>query len=120
MSSKNGGITMFAIILQINLGLGFFMFGYIKFTSEKMVEGFDHFGLPQWFRIVTGVFEWLGAFGMIIGIWYPTLALLSGIWLAIIMFFAILTHLRAKDPIAQSGMPAILLVLSIIVALVNM
>lgn len=111
---------MLSIILQIILGLGFIMFGYMKFTSEDMVKGFDHFGLPQWFRIVTGVFEWIGAVGMIVGIWYPMLALLSGIWLAIIMFFAILAHIRAKDPIAQSGMPAILLVLSIVVALLNM
>ena len=94
---------MLAIIIQIILALGFFMFGLMKFTSEKMVEGFNHFGLPQWFRIVTGIFEWIGAIGLIVGIWYPIVAALSGIWIAIIMFFAIITHIRAKDPLSQSG-----------------
>lgn len=109
----------FSIILQILLGLGFTMFGFMKFTSKQMVEGFDHFGLPQWFRIVTGLFEWIGAAGIIIGIWYPPLAVLSGIWLAIIMFFAILTHVRAKDPLSSSTMPAILLILSMLVVFIN-
>ncbi|HEX6593158.1 MAG TPA: DoxX family protein [Bacillota bacterium] len=112
-------MQVLSIILQIILGLGFFMFGWMKFTSEKMVEGFEHFGLPQWFRIVTGIFEWIGATGMIVGIWYPQIAIFSGIWIAIIMFFAIVTHIRAKDPLSQSLMAFILLVLSIIVALIN-
>ncbi|HLR79762.1 MAG TPA: DoxX family protein [Bacillota bacterium] len=112
-------MQILAIILQIILGLGFLMFGWMKFTSEQMVKGFEHFGLPQWFRIVTGIFEWIGAVGMIVGIWYPQIAIFSGIWLAIIMFFAIVTHIRAKDPLSQSTMAFVLLVLSVVVALIN-
>ncbi|HLR67075.1 DoxX family protein [Virgibacillus alimentarius] len=108
-----------SIIVQILLGLGFIMFGWMKFTSKEMVDGFNHFGLPQWFRIVTGLFEWIGAIGIIVGIWYPQLAFLSGMWLAMIMFFAILAHVRAKDPISQTKMPAILLVLSLVVVFLN-
>lgn len=110
---------IFSIILQVILGLGFFMFGLMKFTSKDMVEGFKHFGLPQWFRVVTGVFEWIGVVAIIIGIWYPPLAIFAGAWFAIIMFFAILTHVRAKDPLSQSTMPAGLFILSILVVLIN-
>lgn len=113
-------MSIVAIILQVILGLGFFMFGLMKFTSKQMVEGFNHFGLPQWFRIVTGVFEWIGALGMIAGIWFQQIAFISGIWLAIIMFFAIITHIRAKDPLLQNMMPALLLILSAFIALINM
>lgn len=113
-------MSILTIILQVILGLGFFMFGWMKFTSEQMVAGFDHFGLPQWFRIVTGLFEWLGAIAMIVGIWVPQIALFAGIWLAIIMFFAIVAHIRAKDPISQNMMPALLLIFSAVVAFINM
>ncbi|WP_147667105.1 DoxX family protein [Cerasibacillus terrae] len=108
-----------AIILQIILGLGFIMFGVMKFTSEDMVKGFEHFGLPQWLRVLTGILELLGAAGLIIGIWVPTLAFLAGIGLAIIMFFAALAHIRAKDPISTAVMPTLLLVLSVVVAVLN-
>lgn len=108
-----------SIILQAILGLGFLLFGLMKFTSEQMVKGFDHFGLPQWFRLVTGVFEWMGAAGLIAGIWFPSLALYSAIWLGIIMFFAILTHLRAKDPWSSTMMPAVLLILLVVVAVLS-
>lgn len=95
------------------------MFGVMKFTSPKMVEGFIHFGLPQWFRVVTGIFEFIGAAALLIGIWIPTLAIFGGIWLGIIMFFAALTHIRAKDPMSTAIMPTVLLILSIVVSILN-
>src|SRR5699024_6502557 len=112
-------MQILAIILQIILGLGFLMFGWMKFTSEQMVKGFEHFGLPQWFRIVTGIFEWIGAVGMIVGIWYTQSDIFCGSWLAIILFFAIVTNSRAKDSLSQSTMAFVLLVLSVVVALIN-
>ncbi|HEY4600014.1 MAG TPA: DoxX family protein [Cerasibacillus sp.] len=108
-----------AIILQVILGLGFIMFGIMKFTAKEMVEGFEHFGLPQWLRVVTGILELLGAAALIIGIWVPILAIIGGVGLAIIMFFAALTHIRAKDPIQQAFMPTLLLILSVVVAILN-
>ena len=104
-----------AIILQIILGLGFLLFGVTKFISKKMVEGFDHFGLPQWLRVVTGVLEILGAIGLIVGIWSPAIATLASVGLAIIMFFATLTHLCARDPFSTLLMPSMLFILLIIV-----
>ncbi|QKG85283.1 DoxX family protein [Kroppenstedtia pulmonis] len=108
-----------SVILQVILGLGFLFFGVTKFISKQMVEGFEHFGLPQWLRVVTGVLEILGAAGLIVGIWNPVIAILSSIGLAITMFFAILTHARARDPFSSMVMPGILLILLVIVAFLN-
>src|SRR5699024_12746013 len=102
-------MQILAIILQIILGLGFLMFGWMKFTSEQMVKGFEHFGLRQWIGIVTGIFEWIGAVGMIVGIWYPQIAIFSGICLVFIMSFAILTHIRATDTLSHSTIAFVLL-----------
>ncbi|WP_284139112.1 MULTISPECIES: DoxX family protein [unclassified Virgibacillus] len=110
---------MLSVGLQVLLGAGFFMFGYMKFTSPKMVEGFNHFGLPQWFRVITGLFEWVGAIAIIAGIWYTPLVIWAGLWLAIIMFFAMLTHIRAKDPVASLKMPGLLFAFSLLVVILN-
>ena len=50
-------MTVLSIILQVILGLGFLMFGFMKFGSKQMVEGFKHYGYPGWFRVFTGIVE---------------------------------------------------------------
>lgn len=112
-------MSTLAVILQIILGLGFLLFGVTKFISKQMVEGFEHFGLPQWLRVVTGILEILGAAGLIVGIWNPVIAILSSVGLAIIMFFAVLTHARARDPFSSMIMPSVLFILLVIVAFLH-
>ncbi|MBA4538663.1 DoxX family protein [Bacillus aquiflavi] len=104
-----------AIILQIILGLGFLLFGVTKFISKQMVEAFEHFGLPQWLRVITGSLEIIGALGLFVGIWYSIIAVLSSVGLAIIMFFAALTHIRSHDPFKNMLMPIILFILLVTV-----
>lgn len=69
-----------------------------------MVEIFEHIGLGQWFRIVTGLVEVSAATALLI----PFSAGLGGLLLAITMCFAIFTHLFV---IGGSPIPAILLLL---------
>jgi len=107
-------------ILQVILGLGFLMFGFMKFGTKQQVEAFKHFGYSQGFRAFTGLVEVIGAVGMIIGIWYPLISTLAGILLGIIMLGAIITHIRVKDPGKIMGTPIILLILSIAVAVLNL
>jgi putative oxidoreductase len=112
-------MNMVSIVLQIVLGLGFLVFGASKLGSKQMVDEFKRYGLPQWFRMVTGLLEIGGAALIIAGIWNHMLAAIAGILLAIIMAGAIVTHLRIKDPVAKTGMPIILMVLSLIVLIMN-
>lgn len=108
-----------SIILQVILGLGFFMFGFMKF-GKQMTKEFQRYGYPQGFRIFTGLIEVICAAGMFLGIWYPPFAALAGILLAVTMIGALATHLRVKDPGKSMGAPSILLILSIIVAIINL
>jgi putative oxidoreductase len=108
-----------AIVLQILLALMFLMAGFSKFKDKRQVEAFEHYGYPQWFRIVTGIVELVGAIGMIVGIWYPMVAHLAGVWLGITMLVAVITHIRAKDPAKMVLFPAILFVLNALVALLQ-
>ncbi|MCY1263572.1 MULTISPECIES: DoxX family protein [Pseudomonas] len=72
--------------------------------APMMVEVFEHIGLGQWFRTVTGLVEVTAAIALLI----PVTAGLGGLLLAITMCFAIFTHLSV---IGGSPIPAIVLLL---------
>ena len=111
-------MTVLSIILQVLLGLGFLMFGFMKFTSQ-MVEGFKHFGYPSWFRVFTGLMEILSAALVIAGIWNETFAAWGALLMVFTMIGAILTHIKMKDSIKGMMMPIILLVLSLVLFVIN-
>ena len=54
-----------------------------------MVQEFEHIGLGQWFRYLTGTLELLGAFLILV----PSLAAFGALLLIGIMIGAIVTHL---------------------------
>ena len=98
--SKRRGKEMeiLTYILQGMLALMFFMAGTGKITGSKMhVEGFKHWGLPQWFRVVTGIIEFASAALLIIGYWIPNAALAGAFLLGCVGIGGVLTHIRVRD-----------------------
>jgi|SRR5690625_3411733 len=110
---------MISIILQVLLGIGFIMFGYQKFVSEDMKQGFYHFGYNDAFRIFTGSFEIASAIVVLVGIWVKPLATIGGLMIVATMTGAILTHIKIKDEFKNMLMPIILFVLGVIVVILN-
>jgi putative oxidoreductase len=93
------------------LALAFVAAGGAKLYGVPMlVEEFQHIGLGQWFRYVTGGLEIMGAILLLL----PRKAALGALLLICIMIGAVITHLFV---IGGSPVPAIvLLVLNAIVA----
>lgn len=93
------------------LALAFAAAGTAKLYGVPMlVEEFEHIGLGQWFRYLTGTLEILGAVLIII----PSTVAFGAVLLCCIMIGAIFTHVFV---IGGSPIPAIvLLALSVIVA----
>ncbi|MBF7029981.1 DoxX family protein [Staphylococcus kloosii] len=107
------------IVLQILLALFFFMTGS-KIATGKMAEEFRRFGFPSFFNLLTGSIELIGALGMLIGIWFPIVAIIAGLLIFGTMLVAALTLIFiAKDPIKKSVPAMILCILSIVVTLYN-
>ncbi|MCM3790817.1 DoxX family protein [Domibacillus indicus] len=105
-----------AYILQGILALMFLMAGFGKITGSKMhVEAFNHWGLPQWFRSVTGIVELAGAVLLIVGYWVPISAMAGALLLGITSVGGILTHIRAKDSFKDTAMILFLAILSFVV-----
>ncbi len=104
---------MIAILILINVVkvvlFRFFLMTGTKIISGKMADEFKRFGLPSFFNFLTGSFEIVGAIGMLIGIWIPTVALLVGLLLGGTMLAAVLTLIvLARDPF-KKAIPALVL-----------
>lgn len=112
-------MAILSIILQILLGIGFLNFGFSKFKSPQMIEGFNYFGYPGWFRIFTGAIELAAAVLILIGIWNSSLAVFGSFLIVITMIGAIFTHIKIKDTFKGFIMPIILLILGSTVLILN-
>jgi putative oxidoreductase len=112
-------MSILSIVLQVVLAIGFIMFGFSKFGSKKMVEGFKYFGYPGWFRVFTGLVEVIAAGLMIWGIWNKDIASWGGVVIVVVMLGAIMTHIKIKDTLKGMMMPIILFILGLIVFLIN-
>ncbi len=100
--------------LQILLALAFLAAGGFKLAgAHPMVQLFDQIGFGQWFRIVTGLVEIVGAVGLLV----PGFAGPAALWLGFTMICAVLTHLAilhtqpracrgAGRPRRRGGVPA--------------
>lgn len=89
--------------LQILVGLMFIAAGAMKWAGAQFaVDIFEHIGIGQWFRYVTGTVELVSGVLLLL----PVTAPFAGIILAITMVCAIFTHLAV---IGGSPVPAIVL-----------
>ncbi|GAA3407780.1 DoxX family protein [Paenibacillus hodogayensis] len=113
-------MTIVSIVLQSLLALLFLAAGGSKLGGAKQqVESFRHLGLPQWFRVITGLVQYIGVAGLIAGYFFPGLAGWAGLWLGVTMIGACLAHIRAKDPIGKSLPAFVIAVIAIVVFILN-
>ncbi len=90
----------------------FLMAGTSKLMgTTMMVENFERWGYPQWFRVVIGCVETLAGLTLLV----PRVAGYAAILLACDMSGAIATHILAKE-YSVIPIPAALLALSVAVA----
>lgn len=113
-------MSVLSIVLQSLLILYYGFSGIAKVVGAKYwVEMFNHLGLPQWFRIVTGFVQLVGAVVLIIGYWFSGAVAWGGIWLGITMLLAYLAHVKVKDPFGKTMPAFVFAVLNIILVIIN-
>ena len=96
--------------LQVVVAAAFFAAGLAKLAGVPfMIQVFDQIGVGQWFRIVTGVVEIVGAFALV----YPGTAAIGGLWLGFTMVGAMATHLFVLH--SNPAAPAVLLGLNALI-----
>ena|SRR6266850_998862 len=99
-----------AWIVQGLLAAAFLAAGGAKLAGvPTMVQVFDQIGMGQWFRVVSGLVEVIGAVALVV----PGFAALGAAGLGATMFLAVLTDLLILH---RSALPAVsLLTLSVLV-----
>ena len=88
-------------VLFIFSAVSFLFFGIGCLRSPHLIAEFERYGVPQ-FRTVVGLLQLLGALGIALGFWSPTLQLLSTFGLAILMLLGFGVRLKIRDNFIQS------------------
>lgn len=97
-------------VLQIAAAGLFLMAGSGKLAGdEKMVAVFGAIGIGQWFRVLTGVLEVIGAIGLLI----PRFSGLAALLLSAVMVGAVITH-----AFVIGGSPLMAIVLLIVTGII--
>ncbi|MEX1057229.1 MAG: DoxX family protein [Natronospirillum sp.] len=88
--------------------------GWLTFAgADGMVDAFNRFGLPAWFRITVGVVECAAGFLLLI----KPLVGLAALGLSFLMLGAVLAHLLHDPLVASLGGVILLLLLLLLMAL---
>ncbi len=96
---------MVLTILILISSLSFITYGIAYFTSPEMKIEFKRFGLEK-VGTLTAILEILGAGGLLVGLkFYPILLISSG-GLAILMFLGVAVRIKVKDSLRIS-LPAL-------------
>ena len=99
------------LILQLIISIGLINVWFFRFNkateyrggdAKNMREEFQAYGLPIWLMYVVGFLKIAIAIMLIVSIWIKEL-LEYNLWLlSVLMFGAVLMHLKVKDPIKKS------------------
>ena len=83
--------------------------------AQNMKEEFTVYGFPEWMVYLVGTLKVVFSVGLIAGLWFPELVKFSASGIAIFMFFAILMHVKIKDPIKKSVPALTFMILSLLI-----
>jgi hypothetical protein len=92
-------------VLIIFSSLSFLAYGITYFTSSKMRSEFVRFGLSK-FGTLTAILEIMGALGLLIGLVFTHILVISSGGLALLMFLGVAVRLKVKDGLLASS-PAV-------------
>ena len=93
------------IILSLFSGISFIFYGVASFRSRRMKAEFERWGYSN-HRFTIGSFQILGGLGLLLGLFFPILLLISSLALMLMMLVAILVRIRINDEF-QKIIPAI-------------
>ena len=89
-------MKVFYILLVLVSGVSFVIYGCLFFISPQMRNEFKRFGLEK-FATLTGITELLGGIGMLVGLKFSFILLVSSGGLALLMLLGFGVRLKIKD-----------------------
>lgn len=96
-----GEMPYYLLTMMVFSALSFLVFGFSCFFSSFMVTEFERYRLKN-FRIPNGILQLMGGMGLILGLKWPNLGLLSAGGLMLLMALGFLVRLKIKDGFVKS------------------
>jgi len=101
-------MNLFTVVIIFS-SLSFFGYVFSYFYGTHMKKEFKRFGLEK-MGLFTIILEILGALGLLIGVLYHPILIISSLGLSLLMFAGVLVRIKVKDNIWIS-LPAFLYML---------
>ena len=95
-SPEKNLMNILLTLLILISGVSFIIYGSLLFVSTEMQNEFKRFGLEK-FTTLTGTLELLGGIGMLVGLKFNVILLISSGGLALLMLLGFGTRTRVKD-----------------------
>jgi len=108
------------IVLAAQLIVAFSVLYVWIFRFENIIIEFKQYGLSDLIRNIVGASKISLSALLIAGIFYPGLILFSSLSMAFFMFCAQLAHIKVKNPWVKFIPSLIFLILSLLIAAINM
>ncbi len=96
MTVPDSPVTWLTGALIVFSSLSFFVYGAAAFTSSYMKNEFKRYGLNR-FRILVALLEILGALGLLLGLKWKILLVISSGGLGVLMLLGFLVRLKIRD-----------------------
>lgn len=113
-------MTVASDILSGVLGALFILSGGTKLVGIPMARtNFEHWRYPQWFRIFTGGWEFIGGALLLVGIFNHRLAIVGAVVVGLSMIGAVYTHVVRVPELKVLPAPIVLLGLAVATAVVT-
>ena len=87
------------LIIILFTAFSFIIYGFNSFISKRMINEYKRWGFNKR-RKTIGFFQLLGGIGLLIGIKFNFILILSSLCLLIMMVFAIIVRIQIKDNIS--------------------
>lgn len=88
-------MNLFTVVIIFS-SLSFFGYAFSYFYGTHMKKEFKRFGLEK-MGLFTIILEILGALGLLIGVLYHPILIISSLGLSLLMFAGVLVRIKVKD-----------------------
>lgn len=107
--------------IQFLLGALFIYLSILTMVGTKYTKiKFEQLRVPKYFRYVTGFVQFFGGMFMLSSVWYSEIvAMLGGIWIAMIMLVGIVLRIRSGESIISTTPAIVIGLVSLVVTALN-
>ena len=111
-------MRILSIGLRAFIGVIFTVQGIMKVAGVQN-EWRDELQVAPWFWVLTGIIQLTGAIGLFASFRFQRLIAPGGLLFVVVMLGAIIQHIRIDDPVSHMIFPAVLLLLSGLIAAIG-